>query len=65
MGRTKQLKSKGYIQAVHVWCEKNDILFSDICIRNYNSKLNSFDLYLNNSKKTIRMFYDGVTLIRD
>lgn len=64
MGRTKRLRSSGYIRATHVWCEQNDMTFSEVCIRNYNSKTNTFDLYLRPSKKIIKMIYDGDKISR-
>lgn len=64
MGRIKKLRMSGYIRATYTWCEQNDMTFSEICIRNYNSKTNTFDLYLRNSKKTIKMIYDGDKISR-
>lgn len=64
MGRTKQLRSSGYIRAVNVWCEQNDIPFSEVCIRNYNNTNDTFDLYLRKSKKTIRMHYNGNIIVK-
>jgi hypothetical protein len=59
MGKTKELIRSGYIRALNVWCEQQNISFANVCPRNYNTTTNTFDLYLKESKKTLKMYFDG------